>query len=110
MLQGSAGRNTYCCNKSKNLCMKWMGVGMIAAFLLLGLNFSRCGGDAHTIDTVACPIAAAVNRSQVADSYYNEKVQLKTGLFYGANEYKRTWLKKRRPDKMYRAFIDEVRE
>src|SRR5919112_64770 len=90
--------------------MKWTGGLIIAVLLLMGIIFSRCGGRGNGIDTVASPISQAVNKIKVADSYYHRKVQLKTSVFYRANEYKRTWLKKRRPDKMFKAFVNEVQE
>lgn len=90
--------------------MKWTGGLIIAMLLLTGIIFSRCGGHGNVIDTVASPIAQAVNKIKVADSYYNRKIQLKTSVFYRANQYKRAWLKKRRPDKMFKAFINEVQE
>lgn len=91
--------------------MKITGAFFAGIFLLLCFfNFSRCGGDGNVIDTVACPIAPAVSKLLVAEKYYNEKVQLKTSVFYRAHEYKRTWLQKRHPDKMYDAFVKEVKE
>lgn len=88
--------------------MKWTGLLFFSFFFLASL-FSRCGGDSDLIDTVAVPLPAAVNQITVADSYYNRKVQLKTRVFYRANGLKRTWLKKRRPDKMFLAFSEEVK-
>jgi len=89
--------------------MKWPALLIIGVFIL-GFNFSRCGGDSDLIDTVACPILPAVNKIRVAENYYNKKVQLKTRIFYRAHEYKRVWLKKRRPEKIYDAFVEEVKE
>lgn len=80
-------------------------------WLVAGLIFSKCGGkNSDVIDTVATPIANVIARIHIADDYYNRKVQLKTRLYYGANEYRRGWLKKRRPDKMFKSFLDEVKE
>jgi L,D-transpeptidase YcbB len=90
--------------------MKWIGVGTILLLLVTVMNFSRCGRHGDAIDTVACPIASVVGRIEIAESYYNKKVQLKTGLLYGANQFRRIWLKKRRPEKLFFAFIDEVKE
>lgn len=90
--------------------MKVTGVLIAVLLLLLGFNLSRCGGNTDVIDTVACPIAPAVSNIRIAEKYYNEKVKLKTEVFYRAHGYTRTWLKKRRPDKLYRAFLDEVKE
>ena len=90
--------------------MKWTGGLTIAVMFLMGIIFSRCGGRGNGIDTVASRISQAVNKIKVADSYSHRKVQLKTSVFYRANEYKRTWLKKRRPDKMFKAFVEEVQE
>jgi hypothetical protein len=89
--------------------MKWTAFLVVGLFFL-GFTFSRCGGDSNLIDTVACPIAPAVSEVQIADDYYNKKVQLKTRVFYRANEAHRAWLKKNRPDKMFRAFAEEVKE
>ena len=90
--------------------MKWAGGLSIVVLLLMGIIFSRCGGRGKTIDTVASPIARIVTNIKVADPYYNRKVQLKTRVFYHANEYKRAWLRKGRPAKMFKAFVEEVRE
>lgn len=90
--------------------MKWTGGLIIVGLLLMGIMFSRCGGRGNTIDTVASPIARIVGKINVSEPYYNRKVQLKTRVFYHANEYKRAWLRKRRPDKMFKAFVREVRE
>ena len=89
--------------------MKWIAF-LVTVLFFFGFSFSRCGGDANVIDTVACPIAPAVSKIQVAENYYNEKVQLKTRVFYRANEAHRAWLSKSRPKKMFRAFSREVRE
>ena len=90
--------------------MKWSAALLIAVLLVSGIIFSRCGRRGNTIDTVATPIAQTVNKIRVADPYYNRKVQLKTRLYYGANEQKRAWLKKGRPDKMFNAFVKEVKD
>lgn len=90
--------------------MKWSAALLIAVLLVSGIMFSRCGRHGNTIDTVATPIAQTVNKIRVADSYYNRKVQLKTRLYYGANDRKRAWLKKGRPDKMFNAFVKEVKD
>ena len=89
--------------------MKFSGMVLGGLLLLAGLGLSGCG-DGNLIDTVACPIEPAVSKIRVAEDYYNRKVQLKTELFYGAHEFKRAWLKKGKPDKMYKAFVDEVKE
>ena len=90
--------------------MKWTGGLIIVSLLLMGIMFSRCGGRGNTIDTVASPIARIVSNIKVSEPYYNRKVQLKTRVFYHANEYKRAWLRKRRPHRMFKAFVEEVRE
>ena len=90
--------------------MRWTGAGAIVLLLVCGVMFSKCGGDPDHIDTVATPISQVVEQINVADAYYNRKVQLKTRLFYRANEQHRGWLKKKRPDKLYEAFVSEVRE
>ena len=85
--------------------------GLAIALLLLSLyNISGCKGNRNTIDTVATPISQVVSKISIAENYYNRKVQLKTGLYYRANEYKRGWLTRRRPAKMFKAFIEEVNE
>lgn len=89
--------------------MRWTAFSIVALFFL-GLAFSHCGGNSNVIDTVACPIAPAVNKIAIADDYYNRKVQLKTRVFYRANEVHRAWLKKNRPDKTFGAFAKEVKE
>lgn len=81
----------------------------IGSLLLLSGIVTSCG-DRNVIDTAACPIAPAVSRIHIAEEYYNKKVQLKTELFYGANEFRRVWLKKGRPEKIFKAFVDEVKE
>ena len=90
--------------------MKWTGGLIIVSLLLTGIIFSRCGGRGDTIDTVASPMARIVSNIKISEPYYNRKVQLKTRVFYHANEYKRAWLRKRRPDRMFKAFVKEVRE
>ena len=90
--------------------MRWTGSLMIGILLVSGVIFSRCRGDGNVIDTVASPIAQTVGKIKISNSYFNERVKLKTRVYYRANEYKRAWLKKGRPDKMYKAFVDEVRE
>lgn len=90
--------------------MKWTGGILILILLANGFLFSRCGGDSGKVDTVATPVSQVVQEIRIADEYYNHKVLLKTRLFYRANEQHRGWLKKRRPEKLYTAFIDEVKE
>lgn len=90
--------------------MRWTGAVAIVLLLVCGVMFSKCGGDPDHIDTVATPISQVIEQINVADAYYNRKVQLKTRLFYRANEQHRGWLKKKRPDKLYEAFVTEVRE
>ena len=90
--------------------MNWTGGIAVVLLLVSGLISSRCGGDSNLIDTVATPISEVVHRIKIADNYYNKKVQLKTRLFYRANGQHRGWLRKRRPDKMFNAFIEEVKE
>ena len=90
--------------------MKWTGAVAVMLLLVCGILFSKCGGKADHIDTVATPITQVIAQMNIADEYYNRKVQLKTRLFYRANEQQRGWLKKKRPDKLYEAFVDEVRE
>ncbi|MDQ2656534.1 MAG: L,D-transpeptidase family protein [Bacteroidota bacterium] len=84
--------------------------GMAAILLLTLINLSGCQGDADVIDTVATPISQVVDRIKIAEEYYNRKVQLKTKVFYRAHEYKRAWLSKRKPEKIFKAFVDEVKE
>src|SRR5690606_5972267 len=74
------------------------------------INLSGCKSDTGVIDTVATPFSQVVDRIKIAEEYYNRKVRLKTVVFYRAHEYKRTWLKKRRPEKIFKAFADEVKE
>jgi L,D-transpeptidase YcbB len=90
--------------------MRWTSALIGAILLVAGFGVSRCGGGGDVIDTVAYPIATAVGRISVAEEYYNKKVQLKTELYYGAHEFRRAWLKKRRPEKIFKAFVDEVKE
>ena len=89
--------------------MKWTGLLMFMLIFALGLTFSRCGNKGDFIDTVAYPIAPAVNKIKITDKYYNKKVQLKTRLFYRAGGNRRAWLKKRKPEKMFQAFVDEIK-
>lgn len=83
-------------------------------WLVTGFYFSGCKNKhsdySEYIDTVACPVIPTVNKIKIAHPYYNKKVQLKTKLFYGANQYKTAWLKRNGPDKRFQAFADEVSE
>ena len=88
--------------------MRWIGLSIPALLLVISLSFSRCGGDSNLVDTVA--LAPAVNELKVAEEYYNKKVQLKTRVFYGAHEFKWMWLNKRKPEKIFEAFVDEIKE
>src|SRR5687767_13943739 len=90
--------------------MKWTGGVVLTILLVTAIIFSRCGGDTDVIDTVATPISQVVTSIRIADEYYNRQVQLKTRVFYHANEYQRGWLKKRRPEKLYKAYVREVKE
>jgi murein L,D-transpeptidase YcbB/YkuD len=90
--------------------MKLTGGLIIFLLLAISIIFSRCGRDGDAIDTVATPISAVVAKIRIADDYYNRKVQLKTKVFYRANENHRAWLKKSKPDKLYEAFVEEVKE
>lgn len=90
--------------------MRWTASVFVFVILVLGGIFSKCGGDGNVIDTVATPIAATVEKLKIAEKYYNERVQLKTRMFYRANENQRVWLKKGRPDDIYKAFVEEVKE
>lgn len=90
--------------------MKWISVALGVVLLVIGFTLTSCHKDGNVIDTVATPIAASVARLHVAEKYYNRKVQLKTAVYYRANEYHRAWLQKRRPEKIFKAFVNEVRE
>ena len=90
--------------------MKWIGVALGVLLLVVGLTMTACRKDSNAIDTVATPINASVARLHVAEEYYNRKVQLKTAVYYRANEYRRAWLRKRRPEKIFKAFLEVVRE
>jgi len=90
--------------------MKWTGGALGLALLVIGAMFSRCGEDDNNlIDTVATPIAKTVDQIKIANRYFNERVQLKTRVYYRANENKRTWLGERRPNKLFEAFAEEVK-
>ena len=89
--------------------MKWMGLWIGGFLLLLGFSLTKCTGDQEVVDTVASSFTAAVNALHIADPYYHKKVLLKTRLYYGAHENARAWLKKRRPDKLFSAFVTEVK-
>ncbi|HEU5148019.1 MAG TPA: hypothetical protein VFT90_14935, partial [Chryseosolibacter sp.] len=78
--------------------MKWTGAACVFVLLVLGVMFSKCGGEGNVIDTVATPIAATVEKLKIAEKYFNERVQLKTRIYYRANENKRAWLRKGKPD------------
>jgi len=72
--------------------------------------FSRCGKNREiVIDTVAMPVNNAVNEIHIAEKYYNRKVQLKTKLYYRANDCRLAWLGKRRTEKIFDAFVGEVK-
>lgn len=90
--------------------MKWTGAACVFVLLVLGVMFSKCGGEGNVIDTVATPIAATVEKLKIAEKYFNERVQLKTRIYYRANENKRAWLRKGKPDEIYKAFVQEVKE
>jgi murein L,D-transpeptidase YcbB/YkuD len=91
--------------------MKWRGIAILVLLAIACFNFSGCGnGTANVIDTVACPIGPAVSQIRIAEPYYNKKVQLKTNLFYGANKFKRVWLKRSNANNRFRAFAKEVQE
>lgn len=90
--------------------MRFTGAFVGGIFLVAFFNFSGCQSDGNVIDTVASPIAPAVKKLLVKQKYYHEKVALKTNVFYRAHEYKRAWLNKRRPEKMFEAFVQEVQE
>jgi L,D-transpeptidase YcbB len=89
-------------------------VGVLVCCSLLFIVFfgaSSCKSKvAEYIDTVACPIDATVNSIRITHSYFNKRVQQKTKAYYEANEFKKTWLDPKGPNKRYRAFADEVRE
>lgn len=89
--------------------MKWTGAVFLMVLLVLGVLFSKCGGDGNVIDTVATPIAATVEKLKIAEKYYNERVQLKTRVYYRANGNTRAWLKQGKPDEIYKAFVEEVK-
>lgn len=78
-------------------------------FLLTALNFSGCKSEKDMIDTVATPIPAAVSKIRIVDPYYKRKVELKTAVFYRANGYERAWLTKRRPEKLFEAYVAEAK-
>jgi len=82
----------------------------VGLLLLAAMMSSQCSGGEEVIDTVAVPIAQAVQKLEVAENHYARKVLLKTRVFYRATNYERTWLDKRRPSKKLQAFADEVRE
>lgn len=89
--------------------MKLTGSLIVVLLLVTGLFFSRCGNDGDVIDTVATPISHIVKTIPVTDEYYGRKMDIKTKVFYRANQYQRGWLKKRRPEKLYKAFVNEVK-
>jgi murein L,D-transpeptidase YcbB/YkuD len=62
------------------------------------------------IDTVACPVAPAVNKIKITHNYFNRKIQSKTKAFYDDNGYKIVWLDRRGPSSLYKAFKTEVQE
>jgi L,D-transpeptidase YcbB len=90
--------------------MKWIGLWIAGFILLLGFSLTKCKGDKDVIDTVASPLSQAVNKLPIEDPYYHKKVLLKTQLYYGARGYKRAWLKKRRPDRLFYALVAEVKQ
>lgn len=90
--------------------MKWTGAALVIFIVVSTLHFSGCKSDGGLIDTVATPLAPIIERLRVAEPYYNKKVQLKTRVYYRANGYRRTWLGKRKPKRLFEAFLDEVRE
>lgn len=89
--------------------MKWTGAGCILILLAAGIFSSNCTSEGDGIDTLATPIAAALTDLKTGNAYFEKKINLKTSVFYRANEYHRAWLKKRRPDKMFDAFVTEVK-
>lgn len=90
--------------------MKRIGPVCIAVGLLGSLLISRCGGKSEPIDTVATSITQTIHDIRIAEGYYNRKVRLKTEVFYRANEYRRCWLGKKRPEKIFKVFVEEIKE
>src|SRR5690606_13981736 len=90
--------------------MKRIGPVCIVVGLLGSLLISRCGGKSEPIDTVATSITQTIHDIRIAEGYYNRKVRLKTEVFYRANEYRRCWLGKKRPEKIFKVFVEEIKE
>lgn len=91
--------------------MKLSFVITVACLPVILLDLSGCGKkNSGVIDTVACPIAATVDRINISDMYFNRKVRLKTKLLYGANGLNRIWLKRKKPGEVYEALVREIHE
>jgi len=75
-------------------------------------NFSSCSRPEYSeyIDTVASPVRPVLNRTKISLPYYHQKVTSKTDAYYRENGQKKVWLEKRGPNKLYKAFINEVME
>jgi murein L,D-transpeptidase YcbB/YkuD len=87
------------------------GILLAGLWIAMGLSFSGCGkGRSAYIDTVATPITLAVNKIKISQEYYQKKVELKTGVFYNAHQFKKAWLGKNRPNKEYKAYVEEVKQ
>ena len=89
-----------------------LGIIFAITWVVIGLSISGChkGRSAAYIDTVASPITLAVNKIKIEQEYYQRKVQLKTSVFYNAHQLKKAWLGKKRPNKEYKAFVEEVKQ
>ncbi len=91
--------------------MKWTGLlGVAILQVLIGLLPGCRNNNANEIDTVATPVAAVVKSIHIADQYFNRKVQLKTRVYYRANQYHRRWLEKKQPNSLFGALVKEIQE
>ncbi|HEX8040435.1 MAG TPA: L,D-transpeptidase family protein [Chryseosolibacter sp.] len=91
--------------------MKLSFVITVTCLPVIFFSISGCGKkNSGVIDTVACPIAATVDRINVSDLYFNRKVRLKTKLLYGANGLNRVWLNRKKPRDLYKALVREIHE
>jgi L,D-transpeptidase YcbB len=84
---------------------------VLASFVYVG-TFTGCSKPEYSqvIDTVACPVTAAAQKTRIATGYFKKKVVHKTRRFYESTDYKKAWLDHKKANNHYKAFVNEVME
>jgi murein L,D-transpeptidase YcbB/YkuD len=84
---------------------------VVFGFGLAGI-FSGCSKPEYSkvIDTVACPVKSAALKADIAVKYFKQKVVHKTQRYYKATGYQKAWLDQKKPNKHFKAFVNEVME